>query len=256
MSTPIFTIFLELISPPALNFLLLMIGALLIKKNRLISKLIISIAVISLLVLSLTPVSFYLASQLENTPALTTEKIRQLQKEDNSQKAIVVIGGGRLKKALEYEEIDTLNSVSLERIRYAAWLQKKLDIPVLLSGGSPNNEATSEAVLMNQVMMSSFNIAPRWIESNSRNLLENAQYSSLLLKKANLNEIILVTHASQMPIAIEMFKDSAIKVIPAPLGFSSQASSNNTILPNADALATSTNTLKGVYTLFWPQISN
>ena len=251
MNSPILQIFLELFSPPALNFLFLIMGALLFKKARVTSKLLISVSLISLLLLSFSPISLYLARQVENIPAINTDKIRQLQKDGDSNRAIVVIGGGRQTKAFEYEEIDTLNSVSLERVRYAAWLQKKLDIPVLLSGGSPNNEATSEAVLMNQVMMSSFNIAPRWIESNSRNLIENAQFSSLILKKANLEEIILVTHASQMPLAIEAFKDNDIKIIPAPIGFSAQSSFNDTILPNAKALATSSEALKGIYTLYW-----
>lgn len=254
MNSPILEMFLELVSPPAINFLFLILGILLFKKTRITSQLLISISLISLLVLSFTPVSLYLARQVEDIPAINTDKIRQLQKDDNSIRAIVVIGGGRQTQAPEYEEIDTLNSVSLERVRYAAWLQKKLEIPVLLSGGSPHNEATSEAVLMNQVMMSSFNIAPRWIESNSRNLIENAQFSSLILEKAGLNEIILITHASQMPIAIEAFTDSGIKVIPAPIGFTAQSPYNDTMFPNAQALATSSTALKGLITLYWMRL--
>ncbi|MCW9018376.1 MAG: YdcF family protein [Kangiellaceae bacterium] len=216
-----------------------------------------SISVVSFYLVCIPAFSNYLLAKLEATPALNTQQIKAIQTDGLAgNRAIVVLAGGRITKAPEYGEIDAVNSASLERIRYAAWLQKRLQLPVLLSGGSVNNEATSEAVLMNQVMMSGFGTAPKWIESNSRNTAENATFSAAILAKAKISEIILVTHAWHMPRAQKEFEKQQLKVVPAPMGYLTAQSEAHSIsiLPSTKAFYRSTIALHELLGLVWYEL--
>ncbi len=244
------SILFSLLSPPAANLLLLVLGAALLRKKKLIGSSLIFIGIISLYLLSLPTVSSYLIKTTETIQAINTEALKRLQK-SGTNRAIVVLAAGRQVKSPEYGEIDTLNARSIERLSYAAWLYRKLGSPILLSGGSPENEATSQAVLMNQMMMSNFDIAPKWIESNSRNIVEQGQFSSLLLEKAQIKEVILITHAQEMPIAMATLENSKLSIIPAPLGFSSTQQLQFSLIPSAHALEQSAIALQMHFNLFW-----
>ena len=240
----------SLVSPPAINLLLAVLAIVLFQKKRLVAWTLLFVSITSLYFLSLPSISNYLVETTETIKAINTEELKQLQK-SNANRAIVVLAGGRQVKSPEYGEIDTPNAQSIERLTYAAWLHKKLNSPILLSGGSPDNEATSQAVLMNQMMMSNFNIAPKWIESNSRNIIEQVQFSSLLLEKAQVDEVILVTHAQEMPIAVTIMKQSKLSVTAAPLGFSNTQSQPFGLIPNAESLIKSTMAIRTHFDLFW-----
>ena len=56
--------------------------------------------------------------------------------QDATGQAIVVLGGGFYPRAPEYGA-DTVSRRSLERVRYAAHLQKRMAKPILLAGGNP-----------------------------------------------------------------------------------------------------------------------
>jgi len=96
-------------------------------------------------------VSNLLLRSLESTAALSSQDLKQFKSSSSS--AIVVLSGGRLAHSPEYGSIDTVSATSLQRLNYASWLNKKVKLPILLSGGSRFNEATSEAVLMNQFLL-------------------------------------------------------------------------------------------------------
>lgn len=247
----VFSLFLL---PPGLNFLLLLVGIFILKKWPRTAKGLFSVSVASLYLVCTPAFSNYLLNKLEATPALSSQQIKLIQTDGLAdERAIVVLGGGRITKAPEYGEIDAANAASLERMRYAAWLQKRLQLPVLLSGGSVNNEATSEAVLMNQVMMSGFGTAAKWIESNSRNTTENATYSASILAKAKISEIILVSHAWHIPRAQKAFEKQQLRVIPAPMGYLTAQSSLNTIsiLPSSNAFYRSSIALRELLGIVW-----
>jgi uncharacterized SAM-binding protein YcdF (DUF218 family) len=228
-----------------------------LKKFRRIAISLLAIACGSLLLLSMPAVSNVLLRSLESTSAIDNETLKQYQLASPLQIAIVVISGGRQTHTPEYGSIDTVSANSLQRLKYASWLQKKVNLPILLSGGSRFNEATSEAVLMNQVMLSSFSIAPKWIESQSRTTAESALFSSQILRKNNISEIILITHALHMPRAKLAFEKQGIKVIGAPIAFYSRTLKQrnwNDYLPNFNALHKSSLALHEMLGLAWYKI--
>lgn len=233
----------SLLLPPGLNILLIVSALLLIKKYYRLSIALILGSLLSLLLVSLPWFANLLLTQLETEAALEISQVKwyKIEESDGVERAIVVLAGGRISQAAEYGNIDLVSSHSLQRIQYASWLHKKTNLPILLSGGSVFNEPTPEAVLMNQAILSHFDVAPSWIESQSKNTAENAIYCSEILKANKISEILLVTHAWHMPRAKRLFEQQGISVISAPTAFLSRTTYNrlSDYLPSALALKNS-----------------
>lgn len=243
--------------PPGVNLVMLIAGVSLLKRFQRSALALIVLSTLSLLFLSLPSVSNSLLSKLESANAIDSAQIKKLANDTENSRAIVVLSGGRMRAAPEYGQIDTVNGATLQRLQYAAWLQKRTGLPVLLSGGSVFNEATAEAVLMNQVMMANFSIAPRWIESQSKNTAENAQFSAEILLNNNIDEILLVTHSWHLPRAKRMFEQNNMKVIAAPTGFESKLDKENNwthYLPSSRALEQSSRALHEMLGQLWYEL--
>ncbi len=143
---------------------------------------------------------------------LTTEPLVPYEK--HKSQAIVVLGGGRHLDTPDFGG-DTVNHLTLERLRYAAMIQKQTGLPILVSGGKPFQGDLSEAELMRDVLNREFLGQVNWIEANSRTTYENAQFSAPILKANGTHKIVLITHAYHMPRAMEAFQHAGFSVTPA-----------------------------------------
>jgi uncharacterized SAM-binding protein YcdF (DUF218 family) len=171
----------------------------------------------------------------------------QLQTAD----AIVVLTGGRLLGAAEYGG-DTLNGISLARLRYAAFLHRVSELPILASGGMGSRGALAESRIMQHVLQSEYGISARWIEDASSTTWENAQLSAALLKQAGVRRIVLVTHAWHLRRAVPLFEAKGLVVIPAGTQFSSSnLDSIFGLLPNPVGLRDSTFALHEWLGILW-----
>jgi uncharacterized SAM-binding protein YcdF (DUF218 family) len=116
-------------------------------------------------------------------------------------------------------------------------LQRKLHLPVLVSGGKPVGNALSEAQQMRLVLAQDFVVPVRWTEDSSDNTYENAKYSYRILHKAGIDRIYLVTQAWHMMRAASAFRAAGFAVIEAPTGFTTRYHTGLLdFLPRADAL--------------------
>lgn len=151
--------------------------------------------------------------------------------------AIVILGGGIYFNAPEYANQDTVNSFTLLRLRYGANLYRKTHTAILVTGGSPMGNSTSEAMIMKTVLNQDFNVPVRWSENKSVNTLESAQSSFKILQKKGIKKIYLVTHAWHMPRSSAVFQRVGFEVIEAPTAFTTHYNTNLlTFIPNADSL--------------------
>ena len=132
--------------------------------------------------------------------------------------AIVILSGGVHRDNLEYGG-DTVGRLTLERVRYGAWLARETAKPVLVTGGAPAG-GVPEGQLMRAVLEQEFGIPVRWVEDRSDNTRENALRSAELLKSAGVRRIFLVTHAWHLKRAIPEFERAGLEVIPAGIGYS------------------------------------
>lgn len=165
--------------------------------------------------------------------------------------AIVVLGAGAYPGAPEYGGAG-LEAPTLERLRYAARLQRETGVPVLASGGDPLGLGVSEAQAMNDALSRDFGVEVKWTEPNSRNTLENARLSAGILASAGITRVYLVTHASHMPRARRAFEQAGLAVVPAPTGFTTRRRPGLLAwLPDAGALRNSSAALHEMLGLAW-----
>lgn len=168
--------------------------------------------------------------------------------------AIVLLGAGRIPEAPEYDFQDTVNAAALERVRYAAFLQRRTGLPLLVSGGSPGGESTAEADFMQKILVDEFRIPVKWIERESRTTLENARNSQVILSAAKVQHVYLVTHAWHMRRAALAFESVGIRVTSAPTGFVSlehKAQAYHAYLPSASGMSVAALALRERFGYIW-----
>lgn len=190
-----------------------------------------------LMLMSLPLVGKRLLRTLEDAPPLPAAA-SELRRSLADAQAIVVLGGGSYPAAVEYGG-DTVNALSLQRLRYGARLQRLSGLPLLVSGGAPFG-GRPEAESMRQALVEEFGVTPRWVEAASRDTAENALYSAQQLRQAGVTRVALVTHAWHMPRARELFAAQDLTVIAAPTGFANDSPSLLAdLLPHPAALGES-----------------
>jgi len=172
-------------------------------------------------------VALVLASSLSlfvlSTPAASSVLLRWAEAGqppigDLTKAQAIVVLGGALVPGDGAGIPDVLGAVSLERVVFAADAQRKLHLPVLVSGGSLRAGHVSESILMRQALEQQFGIAVQWNEDRARTTWENAVFSAAILQPAGVKTVLLVTQAWHMPRAVWAFERAGLRALawPAP----------------------------------------
>ncbi len=216
--------------PPASLFLLTLLGLALLRWRK---RLGITLVVIGLLLTYATSTAIVAAPLLRS---LQTEPALPVQGDLPQADAIVVLGAGVSREADEFGGI-TVDRVSLERVRYAAALQRRTGLPVLVTGGPSQAGEPSVAALMADVMEGEFKVKVRWREEQAENTAENASLSAKLLESAGMKRVFVVSHAWHMPRARAAFARTGLTMLAAPTGFrASQDLGIEAFVPSAKAI--------------------
>lgn len=192
-------------------------------------------ACLSFVLLCLPSVSLLLSAPVERVAPAASSSYTQAG-------AIVVLGGGRAvvtNPSINGGQSDRVNLDTLGRVAEGARIARLSNLPLLMTGGHPGGEARSEAALMEDSLNTNFHLKARWLEGESRNTRENAIYSAAILRQHRIDTIILVTTAFHMARAQRDFERQGLKVIPAPIGFSSGPGGLLNWLPSTLGLAQS-----------------
>jgi uncharacterized SAM-binding protein YcdF (DUF218 family) len=213
-----------LMLPPLPFLVLVLAGARLMFRRRLLAWLLVLLGVAGIWFSCTTALGHGLSQWLIRPPmALTEQQVADLKRAPKT--AIVVLGGGRRTYAPEYG-ISTLNERSIERLRYGVWLAKETGLPLAFSGGIGHGgqPGPSEAEIAARVAERELGRALRFTEGESRDTRENAQRSLAILEPAGVEQIVLVTHGYHMPRAMLNFQraiaNRRITLVPAPMGLS------------------------------------
>ncbi|MEO8332234.1 MAG: YdcF family protein [Gallionella sp.] len=234
-----------LLLPPLSLLLLVAIGIFLLSRQHKYAKPLI-LGSLGLLWIASTP--FFAEGALHLLEASTTVPDSQHQSAD----AIVILGGGTYFHAPEYAGQDTVNELVLPRLRYGARLHRETGIPILVTGGKPQENALSEAQQMRTSLQQDFHVPVRWTEEASDNTLENARNSFQILHKAGISKIYLVTNAWHMPRSAMVFRHAGFEVVEAPAAFTTRYQIDLlAFLPRAEALRDSKIFVHEVIGLIW-----
>lgn len=227
----------SLLMPPVGMILLAALGLMLARRRPRFGRWVAGLALSGLLTLSWPPVAGVLADSLERHPPLSAQALSQAQ-------AIVVLGGGIYPEAPEYEGQDSVSSGTLQRLMYAAMLQRRSRLPVLVTGGAPEG-GRPEGVLMQQVLEQQFGVPVRWVESASLDTVGNAAMSAPLLRAAGVQRVALVSQVWHLPRAMALFEAQGFTVLPAPTGFRPRGPHTLAwYLPSSEALQASQTALR------------
>jgi len=243
--------FLPLLVYPLGLALLLMILALILRQRSVGETLAIVLAILVLWLCSTRYVALSLVKSLE-WRYLPTQTLPAAD-------AIVVLGGGT--ESPQYPRPMVEVNAAGDRVIYAAELYKQGKASfILVSGGNiPNLDARTTTPAEDMAtLLTMLGIPPEviWLQPNSANTAEDAQYSSQILRDSGITQVILVTSAIHMPRSVELFSAQGIQVIPAPVDYTVTQEVWNDLwggnwqemiisgMPNASSLAQTTNAMK------------
>jgi uncharacterized SAM-binding protein YcdF (DUF218 family) len=193
-----------LLLPPA-SLALAALLALMLLRGRLGRALAVA-GLLGLVLLSLPVVSMALLASLD--PAEAPEV-------SVAPEAIVVLGGDVF--LIPDLPGAVLGSLSLERVRAGAALQRRSGLPVLVSGGLVDGLPLAIGELMAESMTRDFGAPVRWTEARSPTTWENAEYSARILESSQIRRVSVVTHAWHMRRSLLAFRHFGLAAVPAPV---------------------------------------
>lgn len=213
-----------LLMPPVPFLVLVVVGARLMFRRRLLAWLLVMLGVLGIWASCTTALSQGLTQWLLKPQIpLQDSQIAELKRAPRT--AIVVLGGGRRLLAPEYG-VSSLHERGIERLRYGLWLARETGLPMAFSGGVGHNAlpGPAEAEIAARIAEREFGRPLKWIETESRDTRENALRTVALLEPQGIDKIVLVTHGYHMPRALRNFQRAAegrkISIVPAPMGMS------------------------------------
>ena len=152
-------------------------------------------------------------------------------------------------------EPEAVGPLTLERLAAAARQQRRLGLPILVSGGPPDRPETSLAALMSKALEEDFSVPVGWREDRSLNTFENASFSAAILRQAGVRSAFVVAHPWDMARALWSFRAVGYPVVPLPTfedhGWSISALS---LLPQIPALKDSYYALHELIGLGWYRV--
>ena len=200
-----------LLLPPGCLLVLAAVGLATLRRWPVVGRSLLAASLVLLYSLSTPFCSGLLRHSLEKYPAIAEADLV------DDAGAIVVLGADEYAAAPEFGRNDTVGAISLERIRYAAWLHRTTGgVPLLTTGGLLRPRGTPVGETMASALREEFGVPVRWVEDTSSNTRENATLSAKILRGAGVHKIYLVTSASHMRRSVATFEALGFEVVPAP----------------------------------------
>ncbi len=205
----------NILFPPAITLLLVVVGWLLFRSGRRrMGKFLAVSGLVILYVASLPVTARVLSYYLENHAPLDAGDC-SLQTDAD---AIVVLAYTRDEEGREFGR-PMSSGEEMERLRYAAYLYQCTQLPVVVVGGDALETGIREADLMRHTLEKYFHVPVLGADGRSRHTWDNATYAKEILWPRGIHRILLVTHAWHMQRAMHLFQDKGFIVQPASTAF-------------------------------------
>ena len=160
---------------------------------------------------SIAPVSGFLVRGLEADLKVP---------ENPSGDVIVLLGGGVYDNVPDMSGVGAPSEEMAARLITAVRLQKRLGVPVIISGGNVFKGRKAEAPIVKRFLVDLGVPESRVIaEEKSRDTIENAKNTKRICDKLKFKKAILVTSAFHMKRSVMSFEKVGIEVVPFPANF-------------------------------------
>jgi uncharacterized SAM-binding protein YcdF (DUF218 family) len=140
---------------------------------------------------------------------------------------IVLLGRGVREKAPDLSGLGSPSDGYLTRIVTAVRLQKRLNIPIIVSGTeTTNGESAADHIVKRFLIDLGISAKGIIIEGKSRDTFENAKLTQEICARLGFKNPILVTSAYHLKRSSMIFKKVGLEVRPFPAGFISWEEKN------------------------------
>jgi len=134
---------------------------------------------------------------------------------------IVLLGGGADDKSVDISGVGTPTDSMAARMMTAARLYRRLDAPIIVTGGALFNATQSEAVIVRRLLVDLGVPAARIIlEDKARDTMENARYTKSICTAQGFKQPLLVTSVLHLKRSLWCFRRVGLEVTPVPVGLS------------------------------------
>ncbi|MFZ7126905.1 MAG: YdcF family protein [Desulfobacterales bacterium] len=133
---------------------------------------------------------------------------------------IIVMGGGVIEKSPDLSGVGIPSDSTWSRIVTAARLQRRLDVPIILSGGPVHSERSPMGPVYRRILID-LGVPEKQVlmEGQSRDTYENAERSAELCRAKGFKIPIVITSAAHMKRTLLSFEKAGMRVQPFPTGF-------------------------------------
>ena len=133
---------------------------------------------------------------------------------------IVLLGGGIIDEVPDLSGNGVPTNEMYARIITAVRLQRKLAIPIIISGGKIRDQSNAEAPIVKRFLVDlGIEESKIVLEDKSRDTYENAAFTKIICGKYAFESPILVTSAYHLIRSVESFKKVGLDVVPYPANY-------------------------------------
>lgn len=237
--------------PPRVNILLIIMGVIVWLLAPRAGRVITGIGILSLWLFSTPFIAYHMIGSLQNQYAmLDPESANKNQSPD----AILVLGGdGSVYD--EYRHGYTVSDVTLQRLKYAAYLRQKTHLPIIVSGSKTSGSQATEADIMSRYLQENDNIIVAFKDEKGQTDEGQRPYFISMFKQKHIDSIYLVTNGWNMARSQFIFECAGINVIPAPMGYEEGFGDTlDNLTPNRHALDMSAVAIREFVARYWYQM--
>jgi uncharacterized SAM-binding protein YcdF (DUF218 family) len=137
--------------------------------------------------------------------------------------AIILLGGGGNDTAPDLSGVGVPSPVMLERIVAAVRIQKRLQVPIIASGGAYLDQKIPEAEITRRYLIElGVPESKIYLDPKSRDTIENARNTNAICTEYGFQNPILVTSSYHMKRSLLSFRKVRMRVLPFPVGLQSK----------------------------------
>ena len=161
---------------------------------------------------SAAPIAGFLMQQLESGLQLPSQPQGDV---------IILLGGAVYSRSPDLTGVGAPGPETMQRLVTAVRLQRRLGVPIVVSGGRVFKESGSIAQIAGRFLID-LGVAPEDVilEAQSRDTYENARFSKAICDRRGFNKPLVVTSAYHIKRALLSFEKVGLKVAPYPCCFS------------------------------------
>lgn len=207
---PLKWLLVTLLVPPANLVLLCLLGIVLGLRRSQAGRVLVIVGVCGLFILAMPISGGLLFASLEEGLPVTPSS-------SDPPAAIVILTGDEAHSDGLASEALSVGPLSLERLRAAAILSRRVHLPILITGGSLHPGEEPLAAILARSLDQDFGVKTRWLETESHDTWQSADKTAASLHAEGITSVYLVTHAWHLRRSLLAFSRFGIRATGAPV---------------------------------------